>query len=198
MQITLDKDVIDNIDLSPLNQYIEWNQQNSKFFNLEAGKEHYKLLAYLSKELKCQKLIDIGHYFGFSSVALSFDERKEVSSYDIYNWLPDDGTLTSENKGNINFYIGDYIDDIPKMIKGCDLVMIDIDNTGFTEREIMEALRKANYKGLVLLDDIHLNPEMKEFFQEIPEHKLDITKVGHWSGTGLVVFDKEKFNITLK
>ena len=87
---------------------------------------------------------------------------------------------------------------IPEIIENCDLVMIDIDHSGVTEKEIMNELRKANYKGLVLLDDIFLNDEMKKFYAEIPEKKIDVTKVGHWSGTAIVVFDESKFEVTME
>jgi hypothetical protein len=39
-----------------------------------------------------------------------------------------------------------------------------------------------------MLDDIHLNDDMKLFWNNITEEKYDLTSIGHWSGTGLVVF----------
>jgi hypothetical protein len=46
----------------------------------------------------------------------------------------------------------------------------------------------ANFKGRLFLDDIHLNPAMKCFWNSISETKADITDIGHWSGSGLVDF----------
>lgn len=198
VKITLNKAVIDEIDLTPLNKYVEWNKNNFQYFNLEAGKEHYKICAYLSKTLTCKKIIDLGTYMGFSATALSFDDTKQVLSYDIFNWLSDDGSITAESKENITLFIGDYISDLPEIVKDSDLVMIDIDHTGATEIEIMDILRKCNYKGLVLIDDIGLNDEMKKFWDEIPEKKLDISKYAHWSLSGLVIFDPTRFEIILE
>ena len=197
-KIVLDKETIDAIDLTPLNKYVEWNKNNFQYFNLEAGKEHYKLLAYFSKVLKCKSLIDIGTYLGFSAAAMSYDESKHVESYDIFNWLPDDDTITAEKKDNISLHVGDYMSDLKDIIKDTDFILIDIDHTGSTEKEILDELRNLNYKGLVMLDDIGLNKEMKDFYDQIPEKKLDISKVGHWSKTGLVIFDPDRFEIDLQ
>lgn len=197
LNINLTAEEINAIDLSSLNQYIEWSK-NSKYFNLDAGQEHYKLLALLSKKLGCKRLVDIGHYHGFSSVALSFSDDKVIDSYDIFNWLPDDGSMTSENLDNVNLYVEDYLDDIPKLMKDTDLIMIDIDHTGVTERLIMEQLEKNNYKGMVFLDDINLNEEMKKFWADIKLKKIDVTPIGHWSGSGIVIFDPSRFDVTIK
>lgn len=198
MKIVLNKQVIDAIDLTPLNQYVEWNKNNFQYFNLEGGKEHYKILAYFSKTLKCKKLVDIGTYLGFSSVALSYDDSKTVETYDIFNWLPDDGTITCENKENIITNCSDYMSNIEEIIKDCEFILIDIDHTGTTEREIMDLLRKANYKGLVMLDDTNLNEPMKKFVEEIPELKVDITKVSHWSGSQIVIMDPSLYEIIVE
>ena len=40
----------------------------------------------------------------------------------------------------------------------------------------------------MLLDDIDLNQPMKEFWGIINEEKYDVSHVGHWSGTGIVIF----------
>jgi hypothetical protein len=58
-------------------------------------------------------------------------------------------------------------------------------------------LKKNNYKGLLLLDDIHWSDEMIECWNKIDSTKYDITDIGHGdgsgpkgniSGTGLVTF----------
>ena len=197
-KIVLNKDKIAETDLSHLNQYVEWHKDNFQYFNLDPSKEHYKLLAYLSKTLSCKKLVEFGTYIGQGTVALSYDDSKEVHSYDIYSWFPEDGSMTAENRENIQLHVCDYIEDIPEIIKNCDLIFLDIDHTGVTERIIMDALRQASYKGLVLIDDTKLNDEMRSFYTDIPETKMDISDVGHWSGTGLVIMDPSRFEIVLE
>ena len=61
----------------------------------------------------------------------------------------------------------------------------------------MEELKKIGYKGLVLLDDIKLNEQMKYFWNDISEEKLDISDYGHWSGTGIFNFDPSRFEIVV-
>lgn len=46
------------------------------------------------------------------------------------------------------------------------------------------------FKGILLLDDIHKSKEMKSFWNTFDEeNKVDVTAVGHQSGTGLVEFE---------
>ena len=47
-------------------------------------------------------------------------------------------------------------------------------------------LIKINYKGLLLFDDIHLNNEMRTFWNNIIHKKEDISHIGHITGTGVV------------
>lgn len=40
--------------------------------------------------------------------------------------------------------------------------------------------------------------DMIDFWNKIPnDFKINLTNVGHWSGTGLVCFNKEKYNFIL-
>ncbi len=193
--ITLSKDAINNMDLSCLNEFVEWHKDNYKYFNMSAGTEHYKLLSYLSTVISCSKIIDIGTFLGFSAVALSFLPDKKVISYDIYDCISDN-VKSAKNKANITLKIMNCLKDIDTIID-TSLVMIDIDHEGNNELDILNALRKANYKGLILLDDIYLNNEMKQLWNDIPEKKIDISEYGHYSGTGIVIMDASLFEIIL-
>lgn len=195
-QIVLSKETIDAIDLTSVNNYVEWNKDNFQYFNLEAGKEHYKLLAYLSTVISSKKIIDIGTYFGFSATAFAYNKDKQIISYDIYDWIPDDKT-TVKSLDNVQLKVMNCLYDIDNIID-TDLIMIDIDHNGNNELDILNALRKANYKGLVLLDDIGLNDEMVKLWNDIPEKKIDVSSVGHWSRSGLIIFDPTKFDIVLE
>jgi hypothetical protein len=198
MQITLSKDILDVIDLSSLSKYVEWSKNNVQYFNMDPGKEHYKLLAYLSTVVEKGNILDLGTYHGMSAVALSYDEDKFVKSFDIFNWFPETGEMTAENRDNVKCYVMDYMSDIEELVKECDLVVIDIDHTGVTETQIMEELRKVGYKGLVFLDDINLNEEMRKFWAAIPEKKIDVSAVGHWSGSGIVIFDPTLYEVEIE
>jgi hypothetical protein len=63
------------------------------------------------------------------------------------------------------------------------------------EREFFARLVQSGYRGILVLDDIHLNPEMKKWWQELQGgqqihnyHCFDVTAIGHSTGTGLVDF----------
>lgn len=52
-------------------------------------------------------------------------------------------------------------------------------------------VKHNNYKGLVVWDDIFLNQDMIDIWNSIPnDEKVDITKYGHFSGTGLWAMNK--------
>jgi hypothetical protein len=197
-KITLNKDVINAIDLSPLQKYSDWKTDFAQYFNKDAGTEHYKLLAYLSLEIQSPKIIEIGTFVGNGTNALSYNEAKSVESYDIFSSFPTDAAiLTVEAKSNVKCFVKDCVGELHNIVKDTDLLFIDIDHTGYTERIMMDELKKIGYKGLVLLDDTKLNEGMINFWNSITEEKLDISDYGHWSGTGIVNFDPSRFEIVV-
>lgn len=192
--IELSKNIIDSIDLSILDKYIEWNK-NSIYFNLEVGKEHYKTMAYIASCLDKEiPVIDIGTYFGFSAAALNFDGNK-VITYDVCDWIPDD-KFSIKNNDNIKMKIMNCVNDMEDVCKS-EFIVLDIDpHDGDEERVIMKALLDNGFKGILLLDDIKLNEDMLRFWNDIDLRKIDITQVGHWSGTG-IVFYSDAYDIKL-
>jgi len=56
---------------------------------------------------------------------------------------------------------------------------------------IYDYLKKNNYIGILILDDIYLNEPMRYFWNEVckNEDKMDISHLGHWSGTGIIYFN---------
>ena len=187
--IELNADLINAIDLSEQKKYIEWNKKNIEYFDLPAGKEHYKLLSYISTCLDSSNappLIDIGTYFGFSASALSYNNSK-VISYDVCDWIPDN-EFSIKNNDNIETKIMNCVNDMD-IIKDAAFIILDIDpHNGEEERVIIKALIDNGFKGFLLLDDIKLNKDMQDFWDEITLPKVDVTSVGHWSGTGIVLF----------
>lgn len=196
MNIHINLDIINEIDITPLYKYVESCQPNKQFFLLPAGQEHYKILAYFAKLID-GPLIDIGTYFGFSAAALSIVPNKQVITYDIYDWIDDDN-YTIKNKENIELRCMDCLDDMDTLLSA-DFICLDISpHDGLQEDEIIKALKKYKYKGLLFLDDIHQSKEMDDFWNNIDLPKYDLSKYGHFSGSGIVVFDEHKFNIILE
>lgn len=194
--IQINKQLVDSIDLTSLLNYIDWND-NSKYFDLEAGKEHYKLIAYLATQITGKQYIDIGTYFGFSALALSLDDNHQVVTYDVCDWIPDNQTSTVKNKTNIEMKLMNCVNDMD-IVSKVDLIILDIDpHDGVEEQVIIKALEENGFSGILLLDDIHLNKDMQMFWDNITQKKYDLTTVGHWSGTGALIFDPSRFDISL-
>lgn len=142
--------------------------------------EHYALLLAVSEMLGPMPLIyDIGTYKGLSALALS--QKGFVISYDInYN-------VQIERPNNIEFRIGDFYHD--DSILKSSLIFFDIDpHDGIQESKFHNSLIHSSFNGYVIFDDIHLNDDMKKFWNSIELPKYDLTDIGHWSGTGLVDF----------
>ena len=146
------------------------------------GKEHYRLLCYLASQFNNEVLYDVGTWMGLSAITMGSNSSNRVVSYDI-------GMFIEVNRPtNVEFRIGDVFNE--KSIFESPFIFIDVDpHDGKFEKLFIEHLRAGKYKGLLMFDDIHLNDEMREIWASITEKKFDLTEVGHWSGTGLAIFE---------
>ena len=186
---------IDTIDLMDLWKYVNW-VGSFMFFNMPAGYEHYRLLSHLSWQFPPNTtIIDIGTSSGHSAVALSHNPDVKVISYNIQD---DIGTqvCSAKHKSNIELRIKNCLEDIDLLMKA-PLIMLDTAHTGDFEVEVINTLIRNNYKGLVLCDDIYLNREMVAFWNWVPLKKIDVSEFGHWSGTGIIVFDDTNIDIEI-
>eukprot|EP00798_Chlamydomonas_sp_ICE-L_P000815 gene815-2214_t len=52
-----------------------------------------------------------------------------------------------------------------------DLVLLDIDHLGKSERDIFKVLEEAKFDGLLIVDDIHLNEHTQRFWDDIKQTK---------------------------
>ena len=158
------------------------NIQSRGFFLLNPGQEHYPLLAHISTLYNNALLYDIGTYRGCSALALSYNKSNTIKSFDTGNFIEMKNT-----PNNIEWIVGNFMEQPIEEIHSSPFIMLDIDHSGKTEKEILDFLVDNNWHGHLLLDDIHLNNEMKDFWSNITLEKYDITHIGHWSGTGLVI-----------
>ena len=157
------------------------SEQLCEYYSSPSGKEHYKLLAYLSTFVE-GTIYDIGTYKGLSAIALSFNQSNKVISYDIENHL------NVQCPENVVFRIGDFHGD-PELLNS-PLILFDIDpHNGEKEKQFIQYLVDKQYKGVVIFDDIYYNDDMTRFWNQVEQEKVDLTGVGHWSGTGAVVFN---------
>ena len=168
------EDLINEMDMSHLVPFLEWNK-DKRYFDMEAGKEHYRLVSYLSNLFDNKFFVNIGTNNGFSALALAHDDEARVKTYDVFDYIPDD----TKKKSNIDFHIMDYMNDIDEIVKS-DFIIVDlIPHDGIEEKRIFDALKKKGFSGIVLVDDIKLTEGIKTFWNEIEHKKYDLTKYGH-------------------
>jgi len=205
-KIEIDISKINQIDLTKIFNQVDtggrWVDGWSQFVNAKAGQKYYKLLAYLSTFFESnQILIDLGTLTGASSLALSYNKNIKVYSFDLpkqtfHNGVPgtdmfvyesEDQKLAKNNAPNIEYIIGDCLK-YPELLLNSSLIFIDIDHSGIVEKQILDFLRKNNWNGLALLDDIHWGT-MLPIWNEVPEPKWNLSFCGNGAdGTGLINF----------
>ena len=178
----LNRDNISRIDLSKFDKYVANAEHRNYFFDINF-KEHYRLIAYLSTLCDHSIIFDIGSNLGYSAIALSYNDTNRVVSYDLVDCRQ---LNHSDELTNIEYCIGDVLKD--QRLLNSPLIMLDTDHDGVFENIAYAFLKQNSYKGLLFLDDIHLNQAMEEFWDSITESKEDLTDLGHWSGSGIVKF----------
>ena len=157
------------------------------YFDLPAGREHYRLLEKLAAQAT-GVVVDVGTLYGSSALALASNPEVQVWSYDITNNIPQGAAI--RRVPNIDFRLQDGIQAIPEFVDKTSLILLDVDpHDGIQEQEFMRVLAEHGYKGVVVCDDIHLSPQMSAWWNGIQQRKEDKTSEGHWSGTGIVYFD---------
>lgn len=171
-------------------------EENLDFFDfdlktypyLKYEKEHYRLLSYITKLYNDIVIIDAGTSQGHSCISLAQNKNNKIITYDI-----EDKNFSFFNVyKNIEFKKLDINQENPEIIKSAKIILLDIDpHDGKQEKIFTDYLIKIDYKGYLLCDDIHLNQGMREWWESILIEKYDVTEVGHFSGTGIVNFNKD-------
>ncbi|KAJ9448535.1 hypothetical protein DIPPA_10717 [Diplonema papillatum] len=196
----------------------EFDDMNRKHLFAAAGKEHYPLLGYLSIELArrgSQLFVELGTRESASAVALAEDARNAVFTLDIFDAarhaartlsqhrrsrvLPLDLQLTASN---IHYVCTDVLNETVsatatyrRLVLGARVLLLDTHHHPETmpfEYEFLKFLEKNGFGGLIILDDIFLNPEMKRLWRwcngRYGDRAIDATSIAHATGTGMIDF----------
>ncbi len=197
MNIFNRQDWIDNLTslhqtLSEINleDYVQYigddnfpNSIDKEWFTLEPGKDHYRLLAYISQQTDNTKILEVGALFGNSALAFSLNPSNLIYSFDTQ-----DRISLKQRPANVVFTKGDIFNH-PEIILTSKIILVDTwHNVVDFEVPFFDFLKKHQYKGLVILDDITMTPTMYNWWESIEEEKLDVSSIGHINGTGLVFF----------
>lgn len=205
--IKLTKDKVDAIDLTHLIEYIAWSPEHAKYFMAPAGNEIYKLLAYISKKLGAGgdgeepvTVSDVGTLRGSSALALSYNDKVQVMTYDTTNHIMKaDGTKTITFRPNVVRKIVSGQAVVSKIAESM-VVVLDIDpHDGIEEAKFVTKLQQYGFKGLLVVDNIKISAAMQTFWDNVPASlkKVDVTSMGHWVGTGIIVFDPSTIDVVV-
>lgn len=179
----ISNDILDNLDMSQF-QIIN-NQEYQNYYVDKSSKEHYRLLTHISNSFNGETFVDVGTLKGSSALALSTNNSNKVFSFNLTNQL-ELNTIPQ----NVEFIIDNVINgQYDTTLLSSKFILLDTFHDGGFELEFLNYLKNINYSGVLILDDIHLNNEMKSFWENINEDKLDISTIGHSSGTGVVYFN---------
>jgi hypothetical protein len=196
--MNIDFQQINKIDYKCFNDIIVSNEYDTRieFYGLP-GKQHYRLLSYLSTLYNDSVIIDIGSHRGSSALALSYNTRNNIISYDIVDNIKNDQIKT---RSNINFTIQNIFADFnlyKDVLLTAPIILLDIDpHHGHMEYQLYQWLKNNNYQGLLVCDDIWHFEGMRNNFWYLVEdnYKFDVTEYGHWSGTGIITFNQNYIN----
>lgn len=185
MKIILNNKVLNNLDMESATIHLSTYQN---YFCLPSGQEHYRLLRYLTSKID-SNIVEIGTHAGSSAIAMSLDTDYTILTYDVVEMKGKNYDYIK----NIIFRLTEYQKDseYEDFILNSKMIFIDAPHNGFFERELYAWLKDKNYKGLTIWDDIHLNEDMKSFWNDVDLPKLDITKYGHVTGTGAIYFSND-------
>ena len=165
------------------------------YFHLNPGKEHYRLLSYLSTQFQNSNILDIGTACGHSALALSYNKSNTVHSFDITNHVVNEKIRSISN---VRYYLENLWDPVVvqsyiSLILSAPLIFLDVDpHEGHMEIAFYKFLKEIGYKGLLVCDDIHHFEGMRRFWSQIPPSETyDVSRYGHWSGTGIISFNQD-------
>lgn len=190
-QMLVTKELLGSKNLRTLVQPVlkDYSVEHDELFGVP-GKQHYTLLAYLSYLHAGKTIIDIGTHKGASALSLSTSPDTTIYSFDIQR------KVFLKDLPNVNYELADLWDTTvfehwESVIMDSAVIVLDVDpHNGTMEYDFYLKLKEKGYKGLIVCDDIWYFKEMRDkFWNRVPSsEKVDITALGHWSGTGVISF----------
>ncbi len=164
--------------------------------------EHYRILQAIVKSIDAKIIIEIGTFTGLSSVSFFqvMDSTRSLYTFDIipYDQFKDTA-LTKNDFVDYNFF--QIIDDISsfdnmqthkEIFKNADLIFCDAPKDGIFEKKVLQNLQNLGIKdGTILFFDDIRQWNMLKIWSDIKMPKLDITSIGHFTGSGIIEWDSK-------
>lgn len=196
VQLTLNLLNLDTFDFTGMRDLVYWENSAHRYdadaLFYKAGNQHYQLLATIAASCpEGTRFLEIGTRLGMSSLAIRHGGKVALTTCDLEDNIPEGKSIKAFP--DINFLLKDGFE-LLESDPPWEIIFIDVDpHDGVQERRMITKLVEMDFKGILLLDDIHLNPEMQSFWDWIPAgRKVDMSRFGHNSGTGVVLFGDSK------
>ena len=167
-----------------------------ELFHLFPG-EHYRLLAALVAELAPNKVVEIGTDRGLSALAMlgALPPGASLTTVDVKRWDDVEGTFLRDSDfaaGRLEQIVPDFgsrqaVEKHADLFRSAELIFIDGPKDGIFERRLLSDFESLGVRKntLLVFDDIRLW-NMLSIWRGIPHPKIDLTSLGHYTGTGLV------------
>lgn len=188
--ISLDIDDLNSVNFGFPFDFINKDLIYSYIFS-PAGVDHYRLLRKISQSFKGITISDVGTNRGLSALSLS-GVGNTVKSFDVID-LVDPRLKGISDQIGCEFVLRNLLEDetLKNYVINSDFIFLDTDHDGIFENQFYTFLVDGGFSGTLLLDDIYLNEPMRDFWSSITQDKKDITRFGHFSGTGIVNFKSQ-------
>jgi len=159
--------------------------------------EHYRILAGLVQVLQPRRVVEIGTHTGWGTLALKkfLPADSTLSTFDLMPWDSFADTVLCPgdfDDGKLRQTIADLSDPAVfgtyrPLLQDADLIFVDGPKDKKFESSFVELLATASFKRTpwLIFDDIK-DWNMLKVWRDIDRPKMDITSLGHWTGTGLV------------
>jgi hypothetical protein len=165
-------------------------------YNVAYIGEHYRLLALITKLTRARRFLEVGTFRGASAAAILENTNATVISYDLKPASSyEDCYVSPDASSNGRFIqkIGDlyneqFLQEFLEDFSLSDVVFLDGPKNYYFEKFLLKKLFESERENNIylVLDDIRVST-MTDIWNSIEFPKADISFMGHWSGTGLVL-----------
>jgi predicted O-methyltransferase YrrM len=139
------------------------------------------------------RAIEVGTFTGMGTLSLAH-AAAHVQTYDLIAWNQFDNTLlrAGDFENSIEQRLGDladaaFFDGEVAALRSAGVIFIDGPKDGVFEPAFISRLLPVLRGGQILVFDDIRKLEMLSVWRDLPLPKLDVTSLGHWSGTGLAI-----------
>lgn len=162
--------------------------------------EHYALLAGIVKHLQPASVVEIGTETGLSALCLKkyLPADAKVTTFDLIPYTEINGACLKPEDfedGRLVQELADLSDPAVfetyrELLSTADFIFADGPKDGKFEPRFLSLLDSISFEKapVVLFDDIR-DMHMLGLWREITKPKLDLSSFGHWTGTGIALWE---------